>query len=281
MSRKKESSGFDAWWNSPSVKRTVGAVYSIGASIVILGAMFKILHLPGAGIVLGIGMTCEAILFALGAFDKPFKEYSWDNIFDFSGNQKAQPGLSGSKQGSAPVLTESLSTSDVAALSIGIKNLSETAKQLNTLTDTIKPVDDFVRNLDTANKATDGFIRIQNELSGATQRLINNYEQIGKGVEEVSKGTKHYAEKVDGINKNLSSINSVYELHLKSAQAQSESLRKVNNELDAMLSDVVKIKASTDSISTETSKYRDGAAQLSKQISSLNQVYGNMLNSLN
>ena len=53
---------FDIWWNSQEAKRLLGAAYSLGASVVILGAMFKILHLEGAGVMLGIGMSVEAFL---------------------------------------------------------------------------------------------------------------------------------------------------------------------------------------------------------------------------
>ena len=84
---------FDFWWNSPPIKRIVGVLYSLGASMVILGAMFKILHLPGANQVLMIGMITEAVLFALGAFDKPFEDVSWKNIFDFEKGGFINTGL--------------------------------------------------------------------------------------------------------------------------------------------------------------------------------------------
>ena len=76
-----EKRSFDEVWNSPKVKRIIGAVYSLGASVVIIGAMFKILHLPGASITLGIGMVTEAFLFAIGIFDAPHVDYHWDHVF--------------------------------------------------------------------------------------------------------------------------------------------------------------------------------------------------------
>ena len=79
----QNQSKFDLWWNAPTTKRIVGAAYSLGAAVVIIGAMFKILHLEGAGLMLGVGMTVEAVLFALGVFDKPHHEYEWHKVFDF------------------------------------------------------------------------------------------------------------------------------------------------------------------------------------------------------
>lgn len=55
--------------------------YSWGASIVILGALFKLTHLPGANLMLWIGMGTEVIVFFISAFDRPYKSYKWESIF--------------------------------------------------------------------------------------------------------------------------------------------------------------------------------------------------------
>ncbi len=80
---RKPNSKFYRWWNSYSGRRIVSAAYSLGAAIVIMGAMFKILHLPAGNIMLGVGMTVESFIFALGIFDRPFREYDWSKIFNF------------------------------------------------------------------------------------------------------------------------------------------------------------------------------------------------------
>ena len=56
-------------------------IYSWGASVVILGALFKLTHLPGGNVMLFIGMGTEVIVFFVSAFDKPFKNYKWESIF--------------------------------------------------------------------------------------------------------------------------------------------------------------------------------------------------------
>lgn len=88
MKLRKPNSSFYRWWNSYAGRRMVSAAYSLGASVVILGAMFKILHLPVGNIMLGVGMSVESIIFALGIFDKPYREYDWSKIFNF----KAEDG---------------------------------------------------------------------------------------------------------------------------------------------------------------------------------------------
>ena len=56
-------------------------LYGIGASVVILGAMFKILHWPGADIMLTVGLTTEAVIFFISAFEKPHVDYDWSLVY--------------------------------------------------------------------------------------------------------------------------------------------------------------------------------------------------------
>ena len=59
-------------------QRFFNFAYSIGAAVVIWGALFKILHLPGGNTLLAVGMGTEVLMFVLTAFDRPSKEYHWD-----------------------------------------------------------------------------------------------------------------------------------------------------------------------------------------------------------
>jgi len=297
----ENKSKFDIWWNSPEIKQKLAAAYSLGASVVIIGAMFKILHLPYAGQMLGIGMSVEAFLFALGIFDQPHKDYEWDKVYDFEGNSNAliSGDISTQKQSqNTEIVTnsqrsvglnysETLNDDDVRKLSEGIKNLTTTAQQFSSLSDVVGATDLFVKNIDGAVQSTQKFIKNQDSLNAATGLLSNSYQGISDGMEAVEKNTKLYAGKVDNINKNLSSINSIYEIQLKNIQAQTEGitqqterLRTVNEELNAIVGDVQKMKTATTLAVVETENYKDGTTKLAKQIADLNHVYGNMLNAL-
>jgi len=297
----ENKSKFDIWWNSPEIKQKLAAAYSLGASVVIIGAMFKILHLPYAGQMLGIGMSVEAFLFALGIFDQPHKDYEWDKVYDFEGNSNAliSGDISTQKQSQNTEIvsnsqrsvglnySETLNDDDVRKLSEGIKNLTTTAQQFSSLSDVVGATDLFVKNIDGAVQSTQKFIKNQDSLNAATGLLSNSYQGISDGMEAVEKNTKLYAGKVDNINKNLSSINSIYEIQLKNIQAQTEGitqqterLRTVNEELNAIVGDVQKMKTATTLAVVETENYKDGTTKLAKQIADLNHVYGNMLNAL-
>ncbi|MDD3320894.1 MAG: gliding motility protein GldL [Paludibacter sp.] len=296
MSEKQ--SKFDIWWSKPEVKQKVGAVYSLGASVVIIGAMFKILHLPGAELVLGIGMTTEAMLFALGVFDSPHKEYEWDKIYDFEGTGESIAEVKAEKSVVAAATavpsravglnySETINDDDVKKLSEGIKNLTTTAEQFAELTSVVGSTNQFVKNIDGASEAAKKYVTSQDLLSNATNQLSDSYQGIADSMSSVEKNTKLYAGKIDDVNKNLSSINSIYEIQLKNIQAQSEGLtqqtekvRIVNDELGVIVNDVVKMKTATLVAAEETESLKANTTKLSKQIADLNQVYGNMLNAL-
>ncbi|MDE6469214.1 MAG: gliding motility protein GldL, partial [Muribaculaceae bacterium] len=74
-------SGISAFISSENGQRFFNFAYSIGAAIVIWGALFKILHLPGGNTLLSIGMGTEVLMFVLTAFDRPPKEYKWEDVF--------------------------------------------------------------------------------------------------------------------------------------------------------------------------------------------------------
>ncbi len=81
-------------------QRFFNFAYSIGAAIVIWGALFKILHLPGGNTLLSIGMGTEVLMFVLTAFDRPPKEYNWEEVFPVlsSKDPEDRPDFAGGQQ---------------------------------------------------------------------------------------------------------------------------------------------------------------------------------------
>ena len=118
--------------NGKRFKNFMAKLYGIGAAIVILGALFKILHLKGADQMLIIGLTTESVIFFLSAFEAPAKEYDWSLIYpelsideDGSGNgprgtvtQELDKMMAEAKIG--PELLDSLGD--------GMRKLSDTAE---------------------------------------------------------------------------------------------------------------------------------------------------------
>lgn len=92
---KKYRNRIEKYLQTERGKRLINFTYSIGAAIVILGAMFKLLHFPYGNELLFIGMITEVIVFTLSAFDTPIRDYNWDRIFPAltTDNSDDQPNI--------------------------------------------------------------------------------------------------------------------------------------------------------------------------------------------
>jgi len=315
MSLNKKQSGFVGFYNSYNGKRIFGGMYSIAAALVILGALFKIMHWPMASLVLCVGMFAEVFVFSMGVFDKPFKQYDWDRVFSFDGSTHFSGSISGGQAAipvtgqvvTAPAVAhaipvgqtmqapERLLDGEMVALSEGIKNLAATAKQLATLSSAIGSAVEFSKNIESATEAAARFTSTQGSLNSAVEKLHASYSTLNTDMSSVMNGTEQYAGKIGDINKNLSSLNSVYEIQLKNIQNQSEAIstqsqmilsqaehtRLVGVSLSEIIAENEKIKQSTKTVADETSRYKDASVLLANQVSDLNKVYGNMLNALN
>ena len=266
--------------SSPKGKKIVGYAYGFGAAIVIVGALFKILHLPGASVVLTLGMGTEAILFALSAFEDPHKEYHWETVF---------PQLEGGEGGAilggaaAPAPSKAgnsiddianaggLSQSDAQKLNEGIRKLSETANQIADVTAAVSASANYAKNMNAASDAIASFAATQSSLKNSSDSLFASYKTVAESMANVATDAEGYMKEMQGITKNLSAINASYEMQVKSISSQAEIVEGVNANLN-------KIGSAMQAASAQTEQFKEQATKLTQQVSSLNNVYGNMLN---
>lgn len=266
--------------NSPQGKKIVGIAYSAGASVVIIGALFKIMHWPGAGIMLTAGMLTEAILFAIGIFDKPHKEYHWELVWPELDSEEehdapAAKGLKDdSKELSIPkVDVANLVEEELAKLSSGIQKLGETAGHLGSLSSAASVSESYISNVSKASEAAGAFATSQKNLKDSSDSLVSSYQDIAKSIGSASEGSKNFASQIDGINKNISTISSVFELQVKSVNEQNEAMK-------TLAAAVNKIEASLNGSAQSAESYKQEISNLAKQMHDLNTVYGNMLNAM-
>ncbi len=277
------------WYTSYNGQRLTGIVYSVGAAVVIVGALFKILHLNGATEMLFAGMITEAVLFVIGVLDAPHPVYEWEHVFpqlitlehgaqpdhyaEFSEREKPTllgtntPAAAGPVSGSAAGVTVSpLSEKDQATLSEGIQKLAKTAQQLNDLGKIAEGTAKLGEKMEIAGVAMDKFATSATNMSGQTEA---------------------YEKGLNAVNANLNNLNAVYELQLKNVQAQAEALKlqadKTNAataQVELMAEDMKKAAAAAAAAAKSSEAYEAAAKQLAAQVADLNKVYGNMLNAL-
>lgn len=269
---------------SPAGKRATGVAYSLGASVVIVGALFKIMHWPGAGVMLTVGMATEAILFAIGIFDKPHKEYHWELVWpeldseeegaEASAHGIVAAGNADSKDIAIPTVdTKALVEEQLKNLSEGVSKLGSTASQLANLSEAANVSSDYISNVNKASQAAGAFAASQSNLKNSSDSLVNSYKDIEASISSASNGSKNFADQMNGINKNISSINSMFEIQAKTANEQGEAMSLVTTALKT-------VAGSINSSASSAEAYKSEIERLAKQMKDLNTVYGNMLNAM-
>ena len=305
MATGKAAQGFSAklmhWYESYDGKTIVNIVYSAGASVVIIGALFKILHWPGASQVLMIGMFTEAFLFLIGTLEHPHPEFHWEHVFpqllEYGSkpelleekSKQARPTLLGAGVAGGPAVTmgnaapgattepvaksPSLKDEDFKALKEGIADLAKTATQFSELSKVAQTGVKLNEKLMAAETATTEYAAklaavglATDNLTQATGGLSGTYEQIGADMKSVAEETKAYKAGVEQVGKNIASLNTIYELQIQAVNAQVEAQKNAAN-------------AAKEAAEAQV-EFAKGAKQLQKQVADLNGIYGNMLNAL-
>ena len=251
-----------------SGKRILNYVYSWGAAVVIFGALFKILHLKGANLMLILGMGTEVLIFIISGFEPQYDthhEYEWERVYPELASEG--PVTNKNQKPLTQQLDKMLSDAKVGpdlinSLGKGFTTLGESVSKLNDLTDASVAANDFSKNAKNAAGQINSFAQ-------AAATATTAVTQIGAGAEN----TKVYHEQVQTMVKNLSQLNAIYELELQDS----------NNHLKAMNKFFGNLNSAAQALSetaTDAVKYRDNLISLNKNLASLNQVYGNMLSAM-
>jgi gliding motility-associated protein GldL len=296
--------------------RLFNAGYGIGASIVIIGVLFKLMYWEGADIMLTVGLLTEALIFAMSAFERPLKTYEWDKVIDFENGKidlqinngftpSATEGVPAEQvynQSNAfppaanypapnafPGVTniEGLSDEDAQKLNQSIQNLTRTASQLNEIASFSLETERFAESIRNISENTSKYAQSQEALIEATSNLQTIYQRIGEDTEKIEVNTQEYRTKVERINSNLAGMNSIYEIQLKDIHAQSvhfhnqtEISKKLSEEMKSVTGEISKMKDISDDFTLATQKLKTNANELADNVARLNAIYGNMLNSM-
>ncbi len=242
-------------------------IYGIGAAIVIVGAMFKILHLEGGGLMLGIGLTTEAIIFFLSAFEPRHQEPDWSLVYpELAGgaptSRKAISNGSTSKKLDAMLESSKVGPELIDSLGRGMKNLSDSVAKMSDLSNAAVATNEYATNVQQASKSM-----VDMNKSYATTVTAMN-EMAG-----ASKDAKEYHTQVQTVTKNLASLNAVYEMELHDANSHLKSMNKFYTNLSGAMENVAQA-------SKDAEQFKNNFSSLNGNIASLNKVYGNMLTAM-
>lgn len=255
-------------------KTIMPKVYGIGAAVVIVGALFKILHLTGADQMLMVGLLTEAVIFFLSAFEPASKETDWTKVYpelaeDYEPSVTSPTVRKPGHSTESPLLKidEMLKTAKVDQnlldnLGKGLTNLAESTKQMNNLSNAAVATNEYAMNVKTASKA----------LSDMNASYKTAIEAVGS-MATASKDAGEYHAQVQKVTKNLAALNSVYEMELKDADSHVKNMNKFYESLTGAMQGLSKV-------GENTSKFTSELGKLTDNITSLNKVYGSMLTAM-
>jgi len=221
--------GFNELVRSRGYKNFMSKMYGIGASIVILGALFKINHYPMANLMLIVGLGAEALIFFFSAFEPIHEEVDWSLVYpELAGMEHGEDAVaatSGHRKGAeeqmlSEKLDQLLQTAHIDAnlmnsLSAGLNKLNATAQSMNASTDIMSVNTNYadeltklteslgrlnslyVQQLEASSRQMEATAKAQENMNRIAETLAGTLESSAKYKEEIS----HLADKVSSLDR--------------------------------------------------------------------------------
>lgn len=253
-------------------KRFMSRLYGWGASIVIIGALFKIQHWPFSGFFLVLGLGTEAVIFFFSAFEPPHEEVDWSLVYpELAGMEDEDSHNKKDRKKKTDQVSQHLDRL-LADAKIGPDLLESLGSGLRALGDSTSKLAD----LSNASAATDDYVKNVSDASRSVSEMTTSYTKAAHAIEQLSTSTeevKVYKDQVVNAGKNLAALNAVYELQL---QDSNEHLKQTSRFYDGINELMGNLSSSLD----DTKRYKDEVSALAKNLSQLNTVYGNMLSAM-
>ncbi|MBP1618388.1 MAG: hypothetical protein H6Q14_2215 [Bacteroidetes bacterium] len=313
-------------------RRFFHVTYSIGAAIVLLGALFKLNHYPFGNTVLLIGLGTEVFIFLISAFDKPIKEYPWEEVFpEFASPEQleqksfyeqrkrqkdqqsaielvveddvkkgvssspnvttyypSQPGASsasvyqGDIQSASPYIAGvSLGKEEAIvppATSSSVSSVSGSEGAANATPSGFTPdmasaSENYISQVNRMSENVEKFNELTQSLNQLSDVLVNSFKHITDNSEGIGVSTKGYVSQMESLNRNISGLNTIYEIQLKGVSSQINAIDQINSGLD-------RIKSLYEGAIPDSAVFRTETEKLAQQLKDLNLVYARMLQAM-
>lgn len=243
-------------------------VYGLGASVVIIGALFKLNGYPYATEILLVGLLTEALIFAFSAFEPQHKELDWSKVYPELAEGAAPAPAKKSGLPVSQQLDNALEKANVGPelfenLGKGMRSMAENASKMANISDAAAASNDYADN---ARKASETLSNMNKSYASTATALT----EMGNA----AKGAAEYQDQIQSVTKNLGALNKVYEMELQDANSHVKALNKFYSNISGAmegLGDATK----------EAEVFKAQMNKLNSNVGSLNKVYGAMLTAMN
>ncbi|PKQ64655.1 hypothetical protein BZG01_14070 [Labilibaculum manganireducens] len=268
---------------SPRWKKFMGYVYGWGASVVLIGALFKIQHYPYAGELLTVGMTVEAIIFFFSAFEPPHEQPDWSLVYpELIGLEPREGGAGGSVQVEGLEQLQSflekmsVHPDKISNLSQGLAKLTNVAENLSNLSEAAIATNGYIESIQKASSSVGEFsnryAESTEELSNSAQKLSNSYQETANTISNSGEG---FAKNVnESGNKLVESYQETANTISLSGENFAKNINESGNQLLESYQNLDKsLQSGFDKISENSNTFNGSMSALNNNLSSLNAIY--------
>lgn len=210
---------------SKGFKKFMAMAYGIGGAVVIVGALFKLMHWPFASEMLIAGLGTEAFIFVVSAFEPlPQEELNWSLVYpELAGGQPKDKKKAADTATPEGVLTKKLDdmlakakldVGVVSSLTKSLGNLSDAAKQIGTAATPVADTNKYNKEINSAATHLQSINKLYlaqeaglTKAQTAQTEVIKNQEKVAVAVSQKS---AELSKQMDSLSKNISSLNNVY-----------------------------------------------------------------------
>lgn len=271
-------------------QRFFNFAYSIGAAIVIWGALFKILHLPGGNMLLSIGMGTEVLMFVLTAFDRPPKDYKWENVFPaleseektadvtptvITSGAPAIPSVTPAQARHAARIPDNIDLSDydTRSLSESIAKMAAASDQLARMAELTSATQRYLDQMASIAEEMQHLRETTAALNNVSDILLESYRAITENSENITRSSKGYVDQMEDLNRNIGGLNTIYEIQLKSVASQIDSIDRVNR-------GIKDIRDMYEKGASQSVRYCEETEKMTRYMQQLNSIYDKMITAM-
>ena len=264
--------GFFDFTKTRRYRNFMAKVYGWGASVVLIGALFKIIHLPYANELLTIGLLTEAVIFFLSAFEPPHVEPDWSMVYpELSGMYHGVKGQDVVRKSPTQRLDEMLEKAQIdnetiGRLGDGMSKLSENAGQLTDLTDAAVATNSFTSNLEAASDSAKNFNESVQKDADATTNYSESLNNVTEGASSLASA---YTQAADTLKSDMNTTEE-FASTVKDATASAEVLAVSYKKSSEVLSKSVE---ALDFTAVEGDAYNEQLRKIAENMAALNAIY--------
>ncbi|MDR1810887.1 MAG: gliding motility protein GldL [Prevotella sp.] len=301
---RKYKNAIEKYLSSERGRRLFQRAYSFGASIVIIGALFKINHYDYGSEILFIGLITEAIIFALSAFDRPMKEYKWEDVYPVLGKEDTEsdyntddeeeievPSVVGGGIGGGTVIIgggvsgitpTSATGADLKGGTIGggkgapaVVGGAFAAGGVPVISGAAdaSASEKYSEQLSKLSESMGKFAEVTASLTQVSNTLLASFQSITDNSDGIGRNTRGYITQMEALNRNITGLNTIYEIQLKGVSGQINTVEQINAGLD-------RIKKLYDGSLADSSVFKTETERMAQQLAELNRVYARMLQAM-